>query len=120
MHEVFVCASDELGPGEVRTASLGVDDQGLPIIALLVRDRDGAVHAYRNLCRHLPVPLDGGTARFLSDDGAHLVCGTHGAIYRVTDGYCTDGPCEGLALHRLPHREAPDGLYVGSLHPPKP
>jgi nitrite reductase/ring-hydroxylating ferredoxin subunit len=96
----------------VRTAKLGHDDQGLPIMALLLLDDRGAIVAYRNLCRHLPVPLDGGTGELLSDDGAHLVCGTHGATYRLRDGYCVDGPCEGLALHRLRVREDGGDLYV--------
>jgi nitrite reductase/ring-hydroxylating ferredoxin subunit len=110
--EVWVCRSLELAEGAVRTAHLGQDDQGLPIMALLVRERSGAIVAYRNLCRHLPVPLDGGTGELLSEDGAHLVCGTHGAIYRLQDGYCVDGPCEGLALQRLFVREENGDLYV--------
>lgn len=117
MNEVWVCALDELKQGEIRTARLGEDEAGLPIMAMLLRDRSGAVVAYRNLCRHLPVPLDGGTGALLSDDGAHLVCGTHGATYRITDGYCVEGPCEGLSLEPLHHREAPDGYYVS--YPPR-
>ncbi len=112
MAEVRVCAADELTAGVVRTAHLGHDESGLPIMALVVRDERGAVRAYRNLCRHLPVPLDGGTGELLSDDGAHLICGTHGATYRLTDGYCVEGPCEGLALDRLSCREQDGDLYV--------
>lgn len=112
MAEVWICEVDELKAGVIRTAHLGHDDSGLPIMALVLRDAHGAIRAYRNLCRHLPVPLDGGTGEVLSDDGAHLICGTHGATYRLTDGYCVEGPCEGLALHRLQHREQDGDLYV--------
>lgn len=98
---VRVCREDELRPGVVRTAPLGVDDLGRPIQGLVLRAEDGSIVAYRNLCRHLPVPLDGGTGDLLSDDGAHLVCGTHGALYRLLDGYCVEGPCEGLSLQPL-------------------
>lgn len=98
----------------VRTALLGSDREGLPIVALLLLDHRGAIVAYRNLCRHLPVPLDGGTGELLTDDGAHLVCGTHGATYRLQDGLCIDGPCEGLALHRLRIREDDGDLYVST------
>jgi nitrite reductase/ring-hydroxylating ferredoxin subunit len=110
--EVWVCREDELEHGAVRTTQLGHDDDGLPVMALLVRDDAGNIVAYRNLCRHLPVPLDGGTGELLSDDGAHLVCGTHGATYRVGDGYCVDGPCEGLSLRRLYVRAEDGDLYV--------
>jgi nitrite reductase/ring-hydroxylating ferredoxin subunit len=96
-----VCREGELGAGDVRQVSLGVDDEGRPVQALVLRDGDGRVVAYRNLCRHLPVPLDGGTGELLTDDGAYLVCGTHGATYRLGDGVCVDGPCEGAALESL-------------------
>jgi nitrite reductase/ring-hydroxylating ferredoxin subunit len=110
--EAWVCREDDLRDGVVRTVSLGHDDDGLPIMALLLRDENGAIVAYRNLCRHLPVPLDGGTGELLSDDGAHLVCGTHGATYRLHDGYCVEGPCEGLVLQRLYVRKDHGDLYV--------
>jgi nitrite reductase/ring-hydroxylating ferredoxin subunit len=110
--EFWVCREDELHPGQVRTKQLGHDAKGLPISALLLRDESGAVVAYRNLCRHLPVPLDGGTGDFLSEDGSHLVCGTHGATYRLRDGHCIEGPCEGLALERLKVRSVDGDLYV--------
>lgn len=110
--EVWVCRESELIEGVVRTAPLGHDRDGRPIQALLLRDETGAIVAYRNLCRHLPVPLDGGTGELLSDDGMHLVCGTHGATYRVHDGYCVDGPCEGMALQPLTVRTAGGDLYV--------
>lgn len=112
MAEVFVCAVDQLTTGVIRSAHLGHDDSGLPIMALVLRDNTGKVRAYRNLCRHLPVPLDGGTGDLLTEDGVHLVCGTHGATYRLSDGYCVEGPCEGLALHRLRCREEDGDLYV--------
>jgi nitrite reductase/ring-hydroxylating ferredoxin subunit len=113
--EVWVCREGDLGPGEVRLVQLGPDDRGRPIAALVLRDETGAAVAYRNMCRHLPVPLDGGTGRFFSDDGAHLVCGTHGATYRLGDGLCIDGPCKGLALHPLRVRRDGGQLYVSSV-----
>lgn len=110
--EVFVCRESELEAGEVRSVSLGHDADGRPIQAMVLRDESGVVVAYRNLCRHLPVPLDGGTGELLSADGMHLVCGTHGAIYRLNDGYCVDGPCEGMALHGLSVHRRDGELYV--------
>lgn len=110
--EVWVCHEVDLVPGTVRIAQLGLDRQGRPITALVLRDERGAVVAYRNLCRHLPVPLDGGTGQLLSDDRAHLVCGTHGATYRLRDGHCVEGPCEGLALERLVVRRQGSNVYV--------
>ena len=86
--------------------------QGLPVVALALRDNNGDIQVYRNLCRHLPVPLDGGTGELMHADGAHLLCGTHGATYRLHDGYCVEGPCKGLSLHALPWEERDGALYV--------
>lgn len=88
-------------------------------MVLLLRDESGTIVAYRNLCQHLPVPLDGGTGELLSEDGAHLVCGTHGATYRLHDGYCVEGPCEGLSLEALHVREDGGELYVSDLAEPR-
>ena len=110
--EVWVCHGDDLAPGVVRVVQLGPDERGRPITALVLRNEDGTPVAYRNMCRHLPVPLDGGTGQLLSDDRAYLVCGTHGATYRLRDGLCIEGPCKGLALHPLRVWREGDDLYV--------
>jgi len=60
--------------------------------------RDGEVHVYVNSCPHLGVSLEWTTDRFLSADRAHIVCGTHGAAFRIADGVCLRGPCYGAAL----------------------
>ena len=110
--EAYVCRESELGARTVRTAALGHDEEGRPVEAMVLRDARGVIVAYRNLCRHLPVPLDGGTGELLSEDGAHLVCGTHGALYRLGDGTCVDGPCEGMALEPLVVRVQAGEIYV--------
>lgn len=103
----------EIVAGEARTVPLSPDpDRGFPRRALVVRDRHGVVRAYVNLCKHLPVPLDGLSGRFLAPDGVHLVCGTHGALYRPEDGLCIEGPCEGAALDRLAVVEEQGVLYL--------
>jgi len=33
--------------------------------------------------------------------GEELVCLTHGARYRASDGHCIGGPCEGLDLESV-------------------
>ncbi len=69
--------------------------------AIVLRDADGVVRAYQNLCRHMPIPLDAGGRRFL-DETKHLFCSTHGARYRREDGVCVSGPCVGRRLFALP------------------
>lgn len=85
------------------------DDRGRPREALVLLDEDGRVRAYLNRCEHLPIPLDAGSREFLSRDGAHLMCGTHGALFRRDDGFCVAGPCAGRSLCALPFRITDDG-----------
>jgi nitrite reductase/ring-hydroxylating ferredoxin subunit len=58
--------------------------------------------AYVNRCRHMTTPLDFVRNHFFTEDGRHLECLTHGAIYEPESGLCVEGPCKGLALYRLP------------------
>ncbi len=110
--EARVCSVGELSAGTVRTVTLGADAQGLPILAILLRDQDGVIRAYRNLCRHLPVPLNTVSEELLSRTRRHLVCATHGATYRLSNGACVKGPCEGLSLQPLRWSERDGELFV--------
>lgn len=74
--------------------------------------RGGRYFAYLNECRHLPLSLDGGSGQFLSDDRKHLLCVHHGALYRIEDGFCVDGPCVGMRLEALEVVEDRDRLRV--------
>ncbi len=59
------------------------------------------VHVYVNSCPHIGTPLDWMPDRFLSADGSRIVCATHGAEFRITDGECLRGPCFGERLERV-------------------
>jgi nitrite reductase/ring-hydroxylating ferredoxin subunit len=112
LRRVPVAGPPKIEAGEVRVVPLGRDARRRPIEALVVRGDDGEPHAYRNLCQHLPVPLDGGSREFLASDGRHLFCGTHGAIYRLEDGYCVGGPCLGSYLQPYRLREEGGALVL--------
>jgi len=83
---------------------------GLRAISAFVGTAGGRVVAYANRCQHNPVPLDtvdvvrlpsGVRGAPMADDGAHLVCHSHGALYRPSDGLCVLGPCYGQRLFPL-------------------
>ena len=77
---------------------------------ILIRLADGSVRAYKNECRHLAIPLDEREPREIWDDsGTHLNCSAHGARYRLADGLCVSGPCEGSHLKSLTI-EVQDGI----------
>ena len=101
-----------LDRGDVRPVTLSLDEAGRPREALVLRDEDGALRAYLNRCRHLPIPLDGGSREFCTADRRGLMCGTHGAVYRFRDGYCTEGPCAGEALLSVPFEVDAEGWIL--------
>ena len=59
------------------------------------------VFAYRNRCPHTGVSLEWLPNQFLSLDGGYLQCATHGALFRLDNGYCVRGPCAGQSLQSL-------------------
>jgi len=87
---------------------------GLPTRArsVLVGRAGAALVAYANVCRHQAVPLDFGMDTAMADDGLHLLCHQHGALYRPEDGRCVAGPCKGEALVRLGVTADESGLAI--------
>jgi len=101
---------------EVRTArallvALSPRD-GRPRQAIVVLDDEGVPRAYLNECRHIPVPLDGGSGYVLDHTKRFLMCGTHGALYQRRDGHCVTGPCRGERLLPLGIEREEDVLFV--------
>ncbi len=106
-----LCRADEVAEGAGRGFRFG---SGPDLQAVLVVRKAGALYAYDNACPHLGTPLNFLPDRFLDRDGTHLLCSTHGARFRIADGYCIDGPCLGKSLR--PARiavEAGEILLIG-------
>lgn len=99
---------DALRLGLVEVVELGKSEEGYPREAMLTMAVDGP-RAYRNMCPHLPVPIDGGSRRFF--EGAHFICGTHGALFEIRTGRCVEGPPAGQCLIRY-DLEVEDGVFV--------
>lgn len=89
----------EMRPGSVKKFRLIC--QQYRVDAFLI-NYEGGFHAYVNRCRHMTTPLDFIRYQFFTEDGRHLICLTHGALYDPVSGLCVDGPCKGLSLYRLP------------------
>jgi nitrite reductase/ring-hydroxylating ferredoxin subunit len=95
----IVARVGEMGPGSVKKFWLIC--QKHRVDAFLINDQ-GSFHAYINRCRHMTTPLDFVRYQFFTEDGRHLICLTHGALYEPGSGLCVEGPCKGLSLYRLP------------------
>ena len=90
-----LCRLADLGEGSPRGFELGA---GTERFDLFVLRRGDALLAYRNECPHAGSPLDLMPDQFLSADGRHFQCHTHGALFRLEDGMCVAGPCLGRLL----------------------
>ena len=102
----FLCRLDDIEDGEGKGFVLG---EGAVRREVFVVREDEAVYGYENVCPHAGTPLDWEPDRFLNADGSYLMCHTHGALFRIEDGYCIAGPCAGMSLTPVPLRLAADG-----------
>ena len=78
---------------------------------LIVRSGDRAF-GYVNSCPHARSPLDWTPDRFMSRDGRHIQCATHGALFEIETGRCVSGPCAGKHLTPVPVIVTDDGRVV--------
>tara|TARA_B100000686_G_scaffold53224_1_gene57439 strand:+ start:410 stop:754 length:345 start_codon:yes stop_codon:yes gene_type:complete len=79
--------------------SKGIDINNYYLFAV---KQEGQIYLYWNRCPHLGTPLEWQEDKFLDAEGALIQCSTHGALFRIEDGYCLVGPCKGKKLQRIP------------------
>lgn len=65
---------------------------------LFVVRRGEQIYAYHNRCPHTGVTLDWMPDQFLDITGKLIQCATHGALFRIEDGFCIHGPCVNRSL----------------------
>ena len=90
-----LCSRDEIP--ENGTREFVFDNFTPPYSLFVVRNKD-AIHAYENRCPHTGVELNWQPNVFLDAELKHIQCGTHGALFRIEDGFCIYGPCAGASL----------------------
>jgi nitrite reductase/ring-hydroxylating ferredoxin subunit len=106
---VALCRADEIAEGATRGFVIG---GGTERIDVIVSRRGGVVRVFLNSCPHQLTPLETFPDRFLNEDGSLFVCSTHGARFRVDDGYCVSGPCEGKSLRAIPSEIAGGDVVI--------
>ena len=85
------------------------DNSTVPAFAIRFNDE---IFVYKNICGHIAVNLDFMPGQFFDDEGQHLVCATHGALYEANTGKCLGGPCYGVGLEKLNHIIQDNILYI--------
>lgn len=94
----ILCRTDEVREGEAKSFIVG---EGKDRRDIVVVRRNGNLYAYLNSCPHQAMPLETFPDKFLNEDGSLFICSTHGARFRVEDGFCISGPCEGQSMKRI-------------------
>lgn len=95
-----LCRSADLAEGQARGFALH-DGGETKVIALR---RGGRVLGWLDLCPHYAggTPMAWRRDAYLNADGSRLVCFSHNALFDPETGECTDGPCLGKRLRRIP------------------
>lgn len=97
--ERVICRESELGSHGVRAFTIGAGDW--PLRGFVVRV-GAQLRGFVNRCPHAGHPLNLLPDRFLTPDGALLLCSSHGALFEKLTGYCVAGPCAGRSLTPIP------------------
>jgi nitrite reductase/ring-hydroxylating ferredoxin subunit len=96
--------------GGAREFSFGL---GLNTWRMFVLRRGETLYGYLNLCPHYSLPLNHRETEFMSRDGTKIMCRQHLALFRVEDGACLDGACDGRSLDAVPLRVENGQVLIG-------
>lgn len=108
MDAITLCSLDDIEVGG--SAGFAIDVNGKKIGIMAIRQGND-VYTYVNSCPHIGTPLDFKPGQFLDLGREHILCSTHGALFRITDGHCIAGPCAGRELKSVPN-EIVDGAVI--------
>jgi nitrite reductase/ring-hydroxylating ferredoxin subunit len=97
--ERVICRLTDIEDRGARGFVLGTGDW--PLRGFVVRSGD-EVRGYVNHCPHAGHPLNLRPHKFLTPDGALILCSSHGAVFEKQTGYCVAGPCAGHSLRPVP------------------
>ena len=81
-------------------------------LGFVVRRGDD-VTGFIDHCPHAGLPLSLAPGRYLTREGDLILCASHGALFRPTDGLCVGGPCAGKSLTTGPVRVCAGDILAG-------
>jgi nitrite reductase/ring-hydroxylating ferredoxin subunit len=94
-----LCRLDEIADPGSRGFHFQAGDK--LFLGFVVR-RGDSLTGYVDSCPHTGQPLGGPTGRHVTRENDLILCTGHGALFRIGDGLCTSGPCEGKRLTEWP------------------
>ena len=96
---VTLCAETDIADPGSRSFVLQI---GEAFFHGFVVRKGGQVAGYVDRCPHQGFPLAMELDRYLTPDGALILCGWHGAVFTPLTGACVGGPCAGAKLTPWP------------------
>jgi nitrite reductase/ring-hydroxylating ferredoxin subunit len=109
MTELYLCKLNELPNFEARGFTVDSEHGELSLVAI---HHDNEISVYENRCPHLNIPLNWQPDEFMSLEGTHIQCSTHGALFNIEDGHCISGPCRGQGLSRYKATQKDDEVWL--------
>jgi nitrite reductase/ring-hydroxylating ferredoxin subunit len=94
-----LCAVDDIPNNGGKNFRLDVE--GARFSGFVLR-RDDIIRGYVDRCPHNGGQLARKIDDTVSPDGQFVSCSWHGAMFRLDDGVCVEGPCEGDHLLAWP------------------
>ena len=94
----ILCRLSEIPDGGSKGFEIGDGPQAFEFFIARKGER---IYAYENSCPHTGGPLDWTPDRFIDKETGHILCATHGALFRLETGQCLAGPCIGDWLRAL-------------------
>ena len=98
MDLISLCNTDALQNSTAKEFTLS---QFTPPLEIFVARKNNEFYAYFNRCPHTGVNLNWRENEFFDIFHEFLQCATHGALFKVEDGYCVRGPCAGAYLQAV-------------------
>ena len=90
-----LCAAADVQDGQGKEIVFGDGKDAFRVVVFRIGER---LLAYHNCCPHFSLPLNYEPDKFHVFDGELLMCAHHVAMFRLEDGLCFDGPCQGARL----------------------
>jgi nitrite reductase/ring-hydroxylating ferredoxin subunit len=87
--------------------------RGISAFSMFVVRQGDTAYGYLNLCPHFSLKLNQRGDQFLNDDASLIRCTSHFAEFRIADGFCIAGACEGSFLDPVPVHVAAGQLVIG-------
>ena len=98
---------DAIPDGQGREVAFGPEHDEL---SMFIVRRGAAVFGYVNVCPHFSLKLNYKRDQFTTRDGGEIMCSMHYALFRIDDGMCIEGACEGRALDPVPLEITAEGV----------